>query len=77
MTTYYDNYSDIIDMPHHQSTRHPHMSRTKRAAQFAAVTSFVGLNHRTRKSETSTHCTPSTLQWIHDPDFEQTDTWIE
>lgn len=30
------DYSDIIDLPHHVSTRHPHMSRVDRAAQFGS-----------------------------------------
>ena len=30
------DYSDIINLPHHVSTRHPQMSRTARAAQFGS-----------------------------------------
>ncbi len=36
-----DDYQDIIDMPHHQSLVHPHMSMESRAAQFAP---FAALN---------------------------------
>ncbi len=36
-----DTYADIIDMPHHQSRVHPHMSMAARAAQFAP---FAALN---------------------------------
>lgn len=36
-----EHYDDIIDMPHHQSTKHPHMSMVSRAAQFAP---FAALN---------------------------------
>ena len=30
------DYSDIINLPHHVSARHPQMSRTARAAQFGS-----------------------------------------
>lgn len=30
------DYSDIIDLPHHRSARHPHMTMSERAAQFAS-----------------------------------------
>lgn len=35
-------YSDIIDMPHHQSKTHPHMSLYDRAAQFAPFAALTG-----------------------------------
>ncbi|WP_458408230.1 hypothetical protein [Anaerotignum sp.] len=35
-------YSDIIDLPHHQSVRKPHMSVYNRAAQFAPFAALVG-----------------------------------
>ena len=35
-------YSDIIDLPHHQSERRPHMSVYNRAAQFAPFAALVG-----------------------------------
>ena len=35
-------YSDIIDLPHHQSVRRPHMSVYNRAAQFAPFAALVG-----------------------------------
>ena len=35
-------YADIIDMPHHQSTRHPHMSLHDRAAQFSPFAALSG-----------------------------------
>ena len=35
-------YSDIIDFPHHQSVRRPHMSVYNRAAQFAPFAALVG-----------------------------------
>ena len=35
-------YADIIDLPHHQSDRHPHMSLHDRAAQCAPFAALVG-----------------------------------
>ena len=35
-------YADIIDLPHHQSTKRPHMSLYNRAAQFAPFAALSG-----------------------------------
>ncbi len=35
-------YADIINMPHHQSTKHPHMSLHDRAAQFSPFAALSG-----------------------------------
>ncbi len=35
-------YADIIDLPHHQSNAHPHMSLYDRAAQFAPFSALTG-----------------------------------
>ncbi|OXN00903.1 hypothetical protein [Bifidobacterium vansinderenii] len=35
-------YDDIIDLPHHQSTRHPHMPMHNRAAQFMPFAALTG-----------------------------------
>lgn len=37
-----DNYKDIINMPHHQSKTHPHMSMYDRAAQFSPFAALTG-----------------------------------
>ena len=37
-----NDYRDIIDLPHHVSTKHPHMSRLDRAAQFAPFAALTG-----------------------------------
>ncbi|MBR2696311.1 MAG: hypothetical protein IKE48_02260, partial [Parasporobacterium sp.] len=35
-------YGDIIDLPQHQSSVHPHMSLYDRAAQFAPFAALTG-----------------------------------
>ena len=35
-------YADIIDMPRHSSTKHPHMSLYDRAAQFMPFSALTG-----------------------------------
>lgn len=37
-----ERYSDIIDLPHHQSVRRPHIPNYNRAAQFAPFAALVG-----------------------------------
>lgn len=37
-----DTYEDIINLPHHVSTKHPQMPRIKRAAQFAPFAALRG-----------------------------------
>ena len=46
-------YDDIIDMPHHQSQTHAHMSMHNRAAQFmpfAALTGYDDIIRQTAQS---------------------------
>lgn len=38
------NYDDIINLPHHVSSKHPRMSIEKRAAQFAPFSALTGYN---------------------------------
>lgn len=37
-----DRYADIIDLPHHTSSKHPRMSATARAAQFSPFAALTG-----------------------------------
>ena len=39
-----DNYEDIINLPHHTSSKHVRMSTTARAAQFAPFAALTGFN---------------------------------
>ena len=58
------NYDDIINLPHHQSTRHPHMSLHDRAGQFAP---FAALNGH---SAVISHTAEQHIEDINTPDFE-------
>ena len=40
-----ENYSDIINLPHHVSKRHPQMSMWNRAAQFAPFAALTGYDN--------------------------------
>lgn len=45
------NYDDIINLPHHVSTKHPRMSALDRAAQFSPFAALTG--HRAAITETA------------------------
>ncbi|MCH5180479.1 MAG: hypothetical protein J1F32_04655 [Erysipelotrichales bacterium] len=49
------NYNDIIDLPHHESKTHKHMSINDRAAQFSPFAALVGyedvIHETARKTE--------------------------
>ena len=44
-------YADIINLPHHQSDKHPHMSIHDRAAQFAPFAALAGYEDMIRQEE--------------------------
>lgn len=46
-----ERYSDIIDLPHHQSVRRPHMANYNRAAQFAPFAALVGYDQMVQDTE--------------------------
>ena len=43
-------YDDIINLPHHQSKTHPHMSLHDRAAQFAPFAALTGYDDMVRET---------------------------
>ena len=47
-------YDDIINLPHHVSTRHPQMSMLERAAQFSPFAALNGHGDAIRESERET-----------------------
>ena len=46
-----EDYSDIINMPHHVSKRHPQMSMMQRAAQFAPFAALTGYSEAIKEAE--------------------------
>ncbi len=45
-----DDYSDIIDLEHHTSRRHPRMDADMRAAQFAPFAALTGYEETIREA---------------------------
>lgn len=45
-----DNYDDIINLPHHQSTKRPQMPLKDRAAQFAPFAALTGYDAEIRET---------------------------
>ena len=43
-------YSDIINLPHHVSTKHPHLSREQKAAQFAPFAALTGFDEDVKET---------------------------
>jgi len=43
-------YDDIIDRPHHRSTKHPHMPLADRAAQFSPFAALTGHGEAIRET---------------------------
>jgi len=43
-------YDDIIDLPHHRSTKHSHMSLVDRAAQFSPFAALTGHGEAIRET---------------------------
>ena len=47
-------YEDIINMPHHRSGKHPHMSMEERAAQFSSFAALTGHKEAVREKARQT-----------------------
>lgn len=46
-----EDYSDIINLPHHVSKTHPQMSMMQRAAQFAPFAALTGYDAAIKEAE--------------------------
>lgn len=51
-----EDYSDIINLPHHVSKRHQRMSMYDRAAQFAPFAALVGHEELIKETELNNVC---------------------
>ena len=49
-----DKYDDIINLPHHESKKHPRMSLEARSAQFAPFAALTGYDEAIRETERQT-----------------------
>lgn len=49
-------YDDIIHLPHHESTKHPKMPATDRAAQFLPFAALTGYDAAVRETARLTDC---------------------
>ena len=47
---YNGEYDDIINLPHHVSKKHPHMSLEARAAQFAPFAALTGYDEQVKET---------------------------
>lgn len=50
-----EKYEDILHLPHHRSTVHPHMSVRDRAAQFSAFAALKGYEEELGETARVTH----------------------
>lgn len=62
-----NDYSEIIDHPHHVSTSRPHMSMTERAAQFSPFKALTGFDEAIDETGRITEADDITP----DPDYDQ------
>ncbi|MBQ6945105.1 MAG: hypothetical protein IJN43_12375 [Ruminococcus sp.] len=51
-------YENIINLPHHQSDKRPHMSNYERAAQFSPFAALTGFDDEINEAARLTDCRP-------------------
>ena len=51
-------YEDIINLPHHQSDKRPHMNSYERAAQFSPFAALTGFDDEINEAARLTDCRP-------------------
>lgn len=64
-----NDYDDIINLPHHQSKNHPHMSMHDRAAQFAPFAALTGYDDAVKEARRLTDSKPE----LDENQFEELD----
>lgn len=62
-------YDDIIDLPHHRSRKHPHMSRHQRAAQFMPFAALTGYNQVIKQTAKNAETAIAQAEVQGDTDF--------
>ena len=60
-------YADIIGLPHHQSSKRPHMSLHDRAAQFSPVAALSGYEEMISGEEERTNSRDRSPGWTVEP----------
>jgi hypothetical protein len=55
-------YEDIINLPHHQSDKRPHMSNYERAAQFSPFAALTGFDDEINEAARLTDCRPQLIE---------------
>lgn len=62
-------YDDIINLPHRQSRKHPHMSRHQRAAQFMPFAALTGYNQVIKQTAKNVETAIAQAEVQGDTDF--------
>ena len=62
-------YDDIINLPHRQSRKYPHMSRHQRAAQFMPFAALTGYNQVIKQTAKNAETAIAQAEVQGDTDF--------